>query len=99
MEFRRWDQELFYWRISHHHVEVDFVSYGTCGLFVFEIKRAYQLQKEDLKGWSLFKQDYPTSTCCFWYGGDQELYQKGIFIKNFGKALLDLPQLFSRVAS
>lgn len=92
-EMVQWDQQIFYWRTAQQ-AEVDFVSYGTAGLFAFEIKRSTTLRQQDLQGLELFKQDYPMAKCFFLYGGESERTLNGIDVVNFENALWRLPTTF-----
>jgi len=62
--------ELYYWR-SRNGVEVDFVLYGTSGIYAIEVKNTNRIRPEDLRSLSEFKKDYPPSETLLLYRGDE----------------------------
>lgn len=92
-EFVKWDQELFFWRTSNR-AEVDFISYGSAGIFAFEIKRSHQVRTADLHSLQLFQQDYPKARCFLFYGGKEQKRIDGIDVIPFEMGLSRLPEIF-----
>jgi predicted AAA+ superfamily ATPase len=62
--------EIYYWR-SRNGVEVDFVLYGTPGIFAIEVKNTNRIRPEDLRSLSEFQKDYPQSGAVFLYRGHE----------------------------
>jgi uncharacterized protein len=92
-EFTEWDQTLYFWKTADKK-EVDFVSYGSLGLFAFEIKRSTVIRDQDLDALRTFGQDYPMAKRFVCYGGERESVRDGISILNFEEALRRLPEIF-----
>lgn len=91
-EFTGWDQKLSFWR-TQSKLEVDFVSYGSCGLFAFECKRSSMVRSEDLTSLKAFQEDYPSAKCFVLYGGTDERFVDGVQYYPFQKGLEKLPFL------
>jgi predicted AAA+ superfamily ATPase len=86
------DYSLYYWRTQTGH-EVDFILYGPHGLIAIEIKRKATLNKDDLSGLRLFKEDYPEALCLIFYGGPHKEYHGTITAIPMAEALKTLPSL------
>lgn len=71
------DFKLYFWR-TRSGVEVDFVVYGSEGLFAVEVKNAARVQPQDLRGLRAFKQDYPQSRAYLIYRGKERLMKDGV---------------------
>src|SRR5437870_1246334 len=52
------DAKLFYWR-TRSGVEVDFVLYGSAGVWAIEVKNVSRVHPEHLRGLQAFGEDYP----------------------------------------
>jgi len=76
---------IHYWRTGAGE-EVDFVLYGERGLVAFEVKMAERIHAEDLKGLSLFGEDYPQARLYLLYLGQRQWQEKGIAIVPFEAA-------------
>lgn len=61
---------LYYWQ-TRSKVEVDFVLYGTMGLFAFEVKNAKKIKPEHVSSLKTFAQDYPESKQVLLYRGEK----------------------------
>ncbi len=92
-EFSHWDQELSYWRTASGE-EIDFVSYGSAGLFVFEIQRTPLVKNSDLDSLKLFIKDYPMAKAFFLYGGTERIFLDGVECIGFEEGLKKLPDFF-----
>jgi uncharacterized protein len=64
---------IHYWRTSHG-LEIDFVLYGSQGLFAFEAKRGSRIKEDTLAGLRAFAGDYPSARLFLAYGGSRRLY-------------------------
>jgi predicted AAA+ superfamily ATPase len=91
-DYGRLGYQFFYWR-TRGGLEVDFIAYGSKGLFAFEIKRKRKYQKSDLKGLTEFSKDYPVATCYLIYGGDHKEYVDNITIIPMADILLSLEEI------
>ncbi len=92
IEHKRWDQELYYWRTANQ-AEVDFVSYGSHGLFAFEIQRSSVVSNSSLDSLRLFLKDYPVAKAFMLYGGTERFYEDKIECMGFEEGLKKLPEL------
>lgn len=61
-------RELFFWR-TRSGVEVDFVVYGTDGIYAVEVKNSKNVRPADLRGLKSFKEEYPESKTLLLYRG------------------------------
>ena len=66
------DCSLYFWR-TRSGVEVDFIVYGSVGLFAIEVKHSARIHPKDLKSLKTFKQDYPESKAYLLYMGKDRL--------------------------
>ena len=71
------DFELFYWR-TRSGVEVDFVVYGSDGLWALEVKNTATVRPSDLRGLRSFRKDYPEAQVLFLYRGAQRLLTEDV---------------------
>jgi predicted AAA+ superfamily ATPase len=78
--------QFFYWR-THSKLGVDLVLYGERGLFAFEVKRSRTINKNDLKGLTIFLTDYPVAKGFILYGGTVRQYFGNIEAVPYEEAL------------
>jgi predicted AAA+ superfamily ATPase len=81
--------ELSFWR-TRSGVEVDFVVFGPFGFWAIEVKNTEKIRLEDLRGLSIFHEDYPECTTIFLYRGTERLLKNNILclpVQNFLQAL------------
>lgn len=71
------DAKLYYWR-TRSGAEVDFVLYGTGGLYAFEVKNADRVRPEDLRGLAAFGDEYPEARRVLLYRGEDRLVVRDI---------------------
>ena len=71
------DASLHFWR-TRSGVEVDFIVYGSEGLFAVEVKNAARIHPQDLRPLKAFKQDYPQSRAYLLYRGKERLLKDDI---------------------
>jgi predicted AAA+ superfamily ATPase len=71
--------DLFYWR-TRSGVEVDFVVYGSSGLWALEVKNAANVRAEDLRGLRAFGEDYPRSTRVLLYRGSRRERRDDVWV-------------------
>jgi len=59
-------------------VEVDFVVYGTEGLWAIEVKSSSKIHSGDLRGLRAFRDEYPNSKTLLIYRGQDRLVKSGV---------------------
>jgi predicted AAA+ superfamily ATPase len=69
--------KLHFWR-TRSGVEVDFIVYGSEGIFAVEVKNSARILPEDVKSLRSFKEDYPKAKAYFLYRGKERLMKDGI---------------------
>jgi hypothetical protein len=57
---------------------VDFIVYGTDGIWAVEVKNSKTFRLADLRGLRSFKEEYPESETLFLYRGDDRLISGGV---------------------
>ncbi len=72
LHYRGKDNALYFWR-TRSGVEVDFVVYGEDGLYAIEVKNSSRIHQKDLKGLTIFLEDYPEAKAIFVYRGKEKL--------------------------
>ena len=75
--YSRVKRDLYYWR-TRAGVEVDFVVYGTEGLWAIEVKSSSKIHSSDLRGLLAFRDEYPDSKTILIYRGQDRLVKSGI---------------------
>lgn len=89
-DYFEWGYQFYFWRTANGQ-EVDLILYGHKGLFAFEIKRSSRINRQDLKGLKLFKEDYPIAHCyCFYGGVRKEFWDKEITLLPLSDAFKEL---------
>lgn len=71
------DARLHYWR-TRGGAEVDFVVYGTPGLWAFDVMNADRVRPADLRGLTSFGDEYAEARLVLLYRGEHRLVRKGI---------------------
>jgi len=69
--------DLYYWR-TRSGSEIDFILYGSDGLYAVEVKNSSRVRPEDLRSLLSFRQDYPESKLLLLYRGNENLLIQGI---------------------
>src|SRR3989339_506499 len=69
--------DLYFWR-TRSGVEVDFVVYGSQGLWALEVKNTATIRPSDLRGLKSFRDEYPESRAIFLYRGRERILRQGI---------------------
>ena len=77
IDYSKSDFSLHFWR-TRSGVEVDFVVYGSEGLFAIEVKNSVHIHPQDLRPLKAFKQDYPESRAYLLYRGKDRLAKSDI---------------------
>lgn len=77
IDYSNSDFTLHFWR-TRSGVEVDFIVYGSEGIFAIEVKNSLRLQPQDIKSLRSFKEDYPKSKAYLLYRGKERLMKDGI---------------------
>lgn len=75
--YSKGQRKLFYWR-TRSGAEVDFVVYGSEGLWGVEVKNTRKIHPADLRGLRSFKEEYPDSKRLFLYRGRDRLMKEDI---------------------
>lgn len=73
-QYFNYGYRIHFWR-TRGGLEVDFVLYGEKGLHAIEVKRSTRVTPEDLKGLSVFIEEYPSAQAYLTYGGTREYYE------------------------
>lgn len=68
LAYRGDDARLFFWR-TRSGVEVDFVIYGSAGLWAVEVKNTARVRPDDLRALEIFGVDYPQAELLMLYRG------------------------------
>lgn len=71
--------KLYYWR-TRSGIEVDFVVYGSAGLWAVEVKNTTRVHPADLKPLRSFLDDYPAAKAVLLYRGTETLSQDNVLI-------------------
>ncbi|OEU82053.1 MAG: ATPase [Desulfobacterales bacterium S5133MH4] len=87
--YSKGDFSLHFWR-TRSGVEVDFVVYGSEGLFAMEVKNSARIHPQDLRPLKAFKQDYPESKVYLLYRGKERLVKGDILCVPCGEFLEEL---------
>lgn len=82
-------QEISFWR-TRSGLEVDFVVYGTLGLWAIEVKNSKRVFPTDTKSLEAFLVDYPMAKGILLYRGKERLQQKNILCLPVEEFLLKL---------
>ena len=69
------DARLHYWR-TRGGAEVDFVLYGTPGLWAFDVMNADRVRPADLRGLTAFGDEYPEARRILLYRGEHRLVRR-----------------------
>ena len=83
------DARLYYWR-TRSGTEVDFVIYGTDGIWAFEVKNADRVRPEDLRGLAAFGSEYPEARRVLLYRGAERLAVRDVLCLPAGDFLARL---------
>jgi predicted AAA+ superfamily ATPase len=77
--YNRRRNTLYYWRTRNRN-EIDFILYGTDGLFAIEVKNGRVIHPQDLRSLKAFKQDYPQAVVLLLYRGKEKMKIDNIFV-------------------
>lgn len=80
------DATLHYWR-TRGGAEVDFVLYGTPGLWAFDAMNSARVRPADLRGLAAFGDEYPEARRILLYRGEHRLLRKGVLCLPVGDFL------------
>ncbi len=81
--------EIGFWR-TRSKVEVDFVVYGSQGIFAIEVKNSSKINLHDLKPLETFLTDYPMAKALYLYRGTEQLLHKNVLCMPVEKFLTQL---------
>jgi predicted AAA+ superfamily ATPase len=70
-------RELFFWR-TRSGVEVDFIVYGTDGIFALEVKNTGSIRPQDLRNLKSFHDEYPGSRLFLLYRGKERFLRDNV---------------------
>ena len=71
------DGKLYYWR-TRTGAEVDFVLYGTLGIWGIGVVNAARIRPADLRGLGAFGDEYPEARRILLYRGEHRLVRNGV---------------------
>ena len=71
------DGKLFYWR-TRAGAEVDFVLYGSLGIWGIDVMNASRIRPADLRGLRAFGDEYPEARRLLLYRGEHRLVRRGV---------------------
>ena len=71
------DGKLYYWR-TRTGAEVDFVLYGTLGIWGIDVMNAARIRPADLRGLGAFGDEYPEARRILLYRGEHRLVRNGV---------------------
>ena len=71
--------QIYFWR-SRGGVEVDFILYGTAGIFAVEVKLGDRTRPQEFRGLMEFGKDYPGAVLIMLYTGTRKLLRDNIWI-------------------
>ena len=89
LAYRESDAKLYYWR-TRGGAEVDFVLYGTPGIWAFDIMNADRIRPADLRGLIAFGDEYPEARRVLLYRGEYRLLRRGVLCLPVGDFLRGL---------
>jgi len=90
--------EVYFWR-TRAGLEVDFVVYGTLGLWAIEVKHSQHISPKDLQALKAFLQDYPEAQAILLYNGRERLKRDNILCipcEDFLKNIIPNQSLFQQ---
>ena len=71
------DGTLYYWR-TRAGAEVDFVLYGSLGIWGIDVMHADRIRPADLRGLRAFGDEYPEARRLLLYRGEHRLVRRGV---------------------
>jgi predicted AAA+ superfamily ATPase len=77
IDYSNSDFKLHFWR-TRSGVEVDFIVYGSEGIFAIEVKNSLRILPQDIKSLRSFIEDYPKTKAYLLYRGKERLMKDGI---------------------
>jgi predicted AAA+ superfamily ATPase len=83
------DYSLHFWR-TRSGVEVDFIIYGSEGLFAIEVKNTARIHPQHLRSLKAFKQDYAQSKLFLLYRGKDRLLKDDVLCLPCSEFLMQL---------
>ena len=83
------DGRLYYWR-TRAGAEVDFVLYGTPGIWGIDVMNADRIRPADLRGLGAFGDEYPEARRILLYRGEQRLVRNRVLCLPVGEFLAKL---------
>ena len=89
LDYRGGVNSLYYWR-TPKGLEVDFVIYGSDGLYAIEVKNSEKIRPESTKALESFKRDYPEAECLLLYRGGERLRKENVLCLPCGEFLAGL---------
>lgn len=77
IDYSKEQHALYFWR-TKAGLEIDFIVYGTLGLWAIEVKNNHQVSTQDLRPLQHFKEDYPEAQLLLLYRGTDKLLKNGV---------------------
>jgi len=88
-EYSTQKHQISFWR-TRTGLEVDFIIYGSSGLYAIEVKHSNKISISDTKSLNAFISDYPTAKAILLYRGDKRVMEKNVLCIPCEQFLLDL---------
>ncbi|MCF8242712.1 MAG: AAA family ATPase [Melioribacteraceae bacterium] len=66
------DLKIYFWR-TKAGVEVDFILYGSEGIYAIEVKNSQSVRHGDVKSLKSFQKEYPGSNAILLYNGNEKI--------------------------
>ncbi len=89
LAYSRTRDRLYYWR-TRGGAEVDFVLYGTSGIWGIDVMNASRIRPADLRGLRAFGTEYPEARRMLLHRGDRPLERRGVLCLPVGEFLRNL---------
>lgn len=77
-DYTKEKHEIYFWR-TRAGLEVDFIVYGSMGLWAIEVKHSSYIASKDLQGLKAFLEDYPEAQAIILYRGKERLKRDNIW--------------------
>lgn len=77
IDYTKEPHRLYFWR-TKAGLEIDFIVYGTQGLWAIEVKNGTTVHPQDLRGLKNFLEDYPEATAIYLYRGSEKMVKDNI---------------------
>ncbi len=94
IDYTKAEHQLYFWR-TKSGLEVDFIVFGSMGLWAIEVKNNQHIHPNDLTGLKHFKEDYPEAKTLLLYRGQDKLLKGDILCLPVEKFIQELRPNYS----